>query len=204
VLISASAVGIYGDRGDEILTDTSPPGNPAEDFLVSVCLEWEAAASPARDAGIRVVHPRFGLVLSPAGGALKKLLPIFRLGLGGKLGSGDQWMSWISIEDTVGAIRHLLNHDAVNGPVNVTAPEPVTNRDLAASLGRVLGRPALLPAPGLALRLALGEMADTTLLAGSRVLPARLLQSGYRFAHRDLESALKQMLRGARSSSFPA
>ncbi|HEX6406394.1 MAG TPA: TIGR01777 family oxidoreductase, partial [Gemmatimonadales bacterium] len=143
VLISASAVGIYGDRGNELLTESSAPGNPEQDFLVRVCLEWEAAAEPAREAGIRVVHPRFGVVLSPEGGALAKLLPPFRLGLGGPQGHGYQWMSWIAIDDVVGAIRHLLDDRQLSGPLNVTAPGAVVNRHFMQIVGRVIRRPTL-------------------------------------------------------------
>jgi uncharacterized protein (TIGR01777 family) len=203
VLISASAVGIYGNRGDELLTETSPPGDPNRDFLVAVCLEWEAAADSARAAGIRVVHPRFGVVLSPEGGALGKLLPPFRLGLGGHLGEGSQWMSWISIHDAVGVIRYALLAD-LHGPINATAPEPVTNRDFTRTLGRVLRRPTILPVPAVALRLALGEMADRTLLSSARVLPSRLLQSGFRFEYPELEGAFRQVLGKDPGSNFPA
>jgi hypothetical protein len=194
VLVSASAIGIYGNRGDEVLTENSTPG-PREDFLAAVGQEWENAAAPARAAGIRVVHPRFGVVLSPAGGALRKMLLPFRLGLGGRLGKGSQWMSWISIDDVTGALLHLMLNRVLSGPVNVTAPEPVRNRDFTRTLGRMLSRPALLPVPAAALRLVLGEMADSTLLASARVVPERLLESGYAFTHPDLETALRQMLR---------
>lgn len=195
VLVSASAVGIYGDRGEETLAENSLPGDASTDFLAAVGREWEAAADPARAAGIRVVHPRFGLVLSPAGGALKKMLLPFKLGLGGRLGSGDQWMSWISIDDAVGAISHVLDTGSFSGPVNLVAPEPVRNRDFTRVLGRVLSRPAPFAIPAAALRLVLGEMADATLLASVRVLPKRLLASGYRFEHPDLETALRHVLR---------
>jgi uncharacterized protein (TIGR01777 family) len=203
VLIAVSAVGIYGNRGNELLTDTSQPGDPHRDFLVAVCLEWEAAADPARAAGIRVVHPRFGVVLSPKGGALRRLLPPFRLGLGGHLGDGSQWMSWISIHDAVGILRYALVAD-LHGPVNATAPEPVTNRSFTRTLGRVLRRPTLFPVPAVALRLALGEMADRTLLSSARVVPSRLLQSGYRFEHPELEGAFRQVLGKVSGSNFPA
>jgi uncharacterized protein (TIGR01777 family) len=203
VLISASAVGIYGNRGDQILTETSPAGDPSSDFLASVSLEWEAAADPARAAGIRVVHPRFGVVLSPAGGALAKMLLPFRLGLGGRMGRGTQWMSWISIDDAVGAIHHAMETDTLRGPLNATAPNPVTNRDFTETLGRVLRRPTPFPVPAAALRLALGEMADETLLASARVLPARLLRSGYQFRHPDLEGALRHVLGKEAGSKFP-
>jgi uncharacterized protein (TIGR01777 family) len=204
VLISASAVGIYGDRGEEIVTENTLPANPSLDFLARVGQEWEAAADPARTAGIRVVHPRFGLVMSPAGGALKKMLLPFRLGLGGRLGSGAQWMSWISIDDAVGAILHALVTDSFSGAVNLVAPEPVRNRDFTRILGKVLSRPTPFAVPAVALRLALGEMANATLLASSRVLPKRLLASGYHFAHPDLETGLQAVLHGRRRSNFPA
>jgi uncharacterized protein (TIGR01777 family) len=203
VLISASAVGIYGDRGDETLTEASTVGDPSSDFLVSVCQEWEAAADAARAAGVRVVHPRFGVVLSPAGGALGKMLLPFRLGLGTQMGRGTQWASWISIDDAVGAIHHALKTDGLRGPVNATAPNPVTNRDFTRTLGRVLRRPTPLRLPAAALRLALGEMAEETLLASARVLPAGLLRSGYEFRHPDLETALRHVLRKEPGSKFP-
>jgi uncharacterized protein (TIGR01777 family) len=194
VLVSASAVGIYGNRGDTILTEDTPPEEAPPDFLVEVAREWEAATEPARAAGIRVVQMRFGIVLSPAGGALGRMLTPFRLGLGGPLGSGRQWVSWIAIDDLVGAVYHALMTDAVAGPVNTTAPEPVTGRVLARTLGRVLGRPAVLQAPAPALRLAFGEMANAALLGSQRVLPTRLLASGYRFRYPTLEPALRFLL----------
>jgi uncharacterized protein (TIGR01777 family) len=193
-LVAASAIGIYGDRGAEILTETSGPGDRGE-FLVSTALEWEAAAEPARTAGARVIHARFGVVLSPDGGALAKMLLPFRLGVGGRLGNGRQWMSWVSINDVVGAIKHILVGTTLDGPVNVTSPEPVTNRELTRTLGRVLNRPAVMVVPGLALRMVYGDMARSTLLSSARVLPRALLQSGYRFQHPDLESALRHVLR---------
>ena len=198
VLISASAIGIYGNRGDEILTEHSSLGDPREDFLASVGREWEGAADPARAAGIRVVHPRFGVVLSPDGGALKKMLLPFRLGLGGRLGHGRQWMSWITLDDAVSAIVHLLLTDTVSGPANVTAPAPLRNRDFTRILGQVLSRPAVLPVPSAALLLALGEMANRTLLASARVMPERLLTSGFGFSHPDLETGLRHVLRRER------
>ncbi len=203
VLISASAVGIYGNRGDEILTEQSPLG-AADDFLVSTGRQWEAAADPARAAGIRVVHPRFGLVLSPDGGALGRMLLPFRLGIGGRLGSGSQWMSWISIDDAVTALTLLMVNDAGAGPVNVTSPEPVRNRDFTSTLGRVLSRPTVLPVPSLGLRLVFGEMADAALLGSTRVVPQRLLELGFEFHHPDLESALRDVLRGDAGASFPS
>jgi hypothetical protein len=203
VLVSASAVGIYGNRGSEPLSEASLTGDPS-DFLVSVALEWEAAAEPARVAGVRVVHPRFSVILSPEGGALKKMLHPFRLGLGGRMGPGTQWMSWISIDDAVGVILHALSTDTLRGAVNATAPAPLTNRDFTRTLGRVLGRPTPFALPAAALRLALGEMADSTLLTSARVLPSRLLESGYRFRHPDLESALRHVLGKESRSNFPA
>src|SRR4051812_21888674 len=156
VLIAASAVGVYGNRGDEILTEDSTLGNRSHDFLAEVAQEWESAAEPARQVGIRVVHPRLGIVLSPRGGALRRMLLPFRLGLGGRLGSGQQWMSWIAIDDVIGAIEHALTSETLRGSVNLTAPEPVTNRDFTAALGRALFRPAIVPVPAPLLRLALG------------------------------------------------
>jgi hypothetical protein len=202
-LISASAVGIYGDRGEQVVTESTPPGDAGRDFLVSVCLDWEAAANTARAAGIRVVHPRFGIVLSPNGGALQKLLLPFRMGMGGRIGSGDHWMSWVALDDVADGLAHLLSADSMEGPVNVSAPEPVTNRELTQTLGRVLGRPAVLPVPATALRLLFGEMADRTLLSSARVLPARLVESGYTFVYPALEGALRSMLRPCESSTFP-
>jgi uncharacterized protein (TIGR01777 family) len=194
VLVSASGAGIYGNRGDATLTEDTPAEDAPPDFLVEVARAWEAATEPARAAGIRVVHLRLGMVLSPAGGALERMLPLFRLGLGGPLGSGRQWVSWIAIDDVVGAAQHALLRADLAGPVNATAPEPVTSRVLATTLGRVLRRPALLPAPAPALRLVFGEMAGTALLGGQRALPTRLLASGYRFRFPSLEPALRAML----------
>ena len=202
VLVSGSALGIYGSRGDEVLIESSTLG-PADDFLAVVGQEWENAAAPARAAGIRVVHPRFGVVLSPSGGALRKMLLPFRLGLGGRLGDGSQWISWISIDDAAGALLHLVLTATLAGPVNVTAPEPVRNRDFTRTLGRVLSRPTPLPVPAMALRLVMGEMADSTLLASARMLPERLLGSGYRFEHPDLETALRHVLGMGRRAILP-
>jgi uncharacterized protein (TIGR01777 family) len=193
VFVSASAMGIYGPRGNEVLTETSELG-PDTDFFAHLARQWEGAAEPARAAGIRVVHPRFGVVLSPAGGALAKLLPPFRAGVGGPLGNGRMWMSWISIDDAVGAIHHALFVASIAGACNVTAPEPVTNREFIRTLGRVLRRPTVLPVPAAALRLAFGEMADATILASIRMLPAVLEQTGYRFRHPQLEPALRYLL----------
>lgn len=194
VLVSASAVGIYGNRGDEILTEQSPLPPYNADFLVGVSREWEAATEPARAAGIRVVNLRFGIVLTPSGGALARLLVPFRLGLGGRIGSGRQWMSWIGIDDVVGAIHHALMTDELSGPVNATAPHPRTNQEVAAALGKALGRPARLPVPPKAIKLVLGEMGESTVLAGARVLPARLQESGYVFRHPHLPGALRFLL----------
>jgi uncharacterized protein (TIGR01777 family) len=191
VLVSASAVGIYGNRGVEVLTESSATAAARPDFLVEVGQEWEAAAEPAQAAGTRVVLLRFGLVLSPAGGVLGRMLPAFRMGVGGRLGSGRQWMSWIAIDDAIGVIHHALMTEGLAGPVNATAPYPVTNREFTVTLARVLGRPAMLPVPATALRLVFGEMADVAVLAGARVVPARLIQSGYRFRHEQLEEALR-------------
>jgi len=194
VLVSASAVGIYGNRGDEPLTESSPLPAPPLDFLAEVGREWEAATEPARAANIRVVLPRFGVVLSPAGGALGRMLPAFRAGVGGRLGNGRQQMSWIAMDDLLGTIHYALMTEALDGPVNATAPHPVSNREFAETLGRVLGRPALLPVPAAALRLAFGEMAEVTVLASARALPARLQESGYAFRYPDLEPALRHLL----------
>ena len=194
VLVAASAMGIYGDRGDELLTEGAVPTGPPSDFFVELGREWEAAAEPARAAGIRVVHLRFGLILTPAGGSLGRMLPFFRAGVGGPLGSGKQWVSWISVDDAVGAVHHALLTDELAGPVNAAAPEPVTSRVFARTLGRVLHRPALLPAPAPALRLLYGEMADTALLSGQRLSPARLAGSGYSFRHPGLEMALRHVV----------
>lgn len=188
VLVSGSAVGYYGDRGDEVLTEESTPG---DDFLAEVVRAWEDATGPAADAGIRVVKLRSGVVYGPGGGALKKQLPLFKLGLGGPLGSGRQWLSWITLEDEVGAILHALGTESLAGPVNATAPEPVTSGDMARALGRALHRPAVLPVPAVALRLVVGrQMADEMVLASQRAVPACLLESGYRFHHPRAEAAM--------------
>lgn len=192
VLVSSSAVGYYGNRGDEVLTEESSPG---DDFLAEVCKQWEAATEPATAGGVRAVRLRTGIVLAPKGGALAPLLPLFKLGVGGRLGSGQQYWSWITIDDEVEAIVHCLTRDDVEGPVNATAPEPVTNGEFASTLGKVLSRPALLPVPRLALAARLGgEAADVMLLAGQRVLPARLEATGFTFRHRTLEQGLRDLL----------
>jgi uncharacterized protein len=187
VLLNASAVGFYGDTGDRETDESAPAGTG---YLPSVCQAWEAATEPAGAAGIRVAHLRTGLVLGPGGGLLKPVLPLFRLGLGGPLGSGRQWMPWVSLADVVAAIEFLLGADEITGAVNVTGPAPVTNAEFTRTLGRVLHRPAVLPVPAFALRLALGEFGAEA-LRGQRVLPAVLAGAGYRFRHADLESALR-------------
>ena len=194
VLVCASAVGFYGDRGDELLDESSPPGTG---FLADVCREWEAAAAPAAEAGIRVVHARFGVVLSRNGGALRKMLLPFKLGIGGKVGSGRQYWSWIHQDDVIGAILHSIAHEELSGPVNVVGPHPATNAEFTQVLGRVLHRPTIFPLPAFAARLALGEMADELLLSSARVLPRKLQEAGYVFAHSDLDAALRHELRGS-------
>ncbi len=189
--LSGSAIGYYGARGDETLTEEATPG---DNFLADVCVKWEAAAQSAIDAGIRTAFLRTGIVLTPAGGVLTRLLPLFKLALGGKLGDGRQYMSWISITDEIGAIRFLLDHD-VAGPVNLTAPDPVPNAEFTNVLGDVLGRPTLLPVPAFGPRLLLGrEMADALLFDSTRVVPAALGRAGYTFSHGDLETALRAEL----------
>lgn len=192
VLLSASAVGWYGDTGDQEVDETAPVG---AGFLADLVRRWEAAAAPAANAGIRVAHLRSGIVLSAAGGALAKVLPLFRLGVGGRLGSGRQYVSWISLPDEVGAVRFLLAADDVSGPVNLTTPHPVTNADYTRAIARAVGRPAVLPVPGFALRLVLGGFADEALVAGQRVLPRRLQEAGYEFRHPDIDTALRAVLR---------
>jgi uncharacterized protein (TIGR01777 family) len=187
VIISASAVGIYGDGGDRELDESSPA---ASDFLGQLALRWEAAMDPAREAGIRVVHPRMGVVLSQDGGALAKMLPFFRLGLGGPLGSGQQWMSWIALADVVGAYEFLLQQPDIAGPVNLVSPNPVRNREFAETLGRVLHRPALLPVPAFALKLLFGEMAEETVLVSQRVVAGVLKHHDFPFGFPLLAPAL--------------
>jgi uncharacterized protein (TIGR01777 family) len=188
VLLSGSAIGIYGDRGDEPLDEESALGT---DFLAGVAREWEAATAAAVDAGVRVTLLRTGIVLSPNGGALERLLLPFRLGVGGPIGSGRQWMSWIALDDHVRAMEHALTTTSLHGPVNLVSPNPVTNAEFASTLGRVLSRPALVPVPAFALELAYGEMARATILAGQRVLPKSMLRAGFEFAHPTLEQALR-------------
>lgn len=187
VLVSASAIGIYGDRGEQAVDEDAELGSG---FLADVCRAWEAAADPARAAGIRVVHPRIGVVLAAEGGVLARLLPPFRLGLGGPAGGGRQWLSWISLADLAAAIAHLVATPELAGPVDAVAPQPVRNGELGRALGRALGRPAILPLPAFALRLAFGEMADATVLASTRTAGGRLGRSGFRFRHPTIEDAL--------------
>src|SRR6266576_305569 len=190
-LLAGSAIGYYGDRGDAAVTEASAPG---DDFLAQVGREWEAATAAAARAGIRVVNLRTGVVLTPSGGALAKMLPPFRLGLGGQVGSGDQYVSWIELDDIIRAILYVLDHREIVGPVNLTAPTPVTNRELAKTLGKVLGRPTVLTVPGFALRLAFGTDGAEMLQSGQRVLPERLTASGFRFSFAELEPALRHLL----------
>ncbi len=190
VLVSASAVGYYGPRDGQELDEDSPPG---DDFLAALCRDWEAEAMRAKELGARVVCARFGIVLGSGGGALGQMLPMFRLGLGGRLGSGGQWLSWIHQQDLVSALIFCLEKDAA-GPANCTAPSPVTNRELTSALGRVLGRPTILPAPGFAIKLVMGEM-GSILLTGQRVLPSALLRAGFTFEFPELEGALQDLLR---------
>ena len=192
VLVSASAIGFYGDRGDEVLTEQSPPG---DDFLASLCVRWEADTAPAAEAGIRVICARTGIVLSPDGGALPKLLPLFKLGLGGRFGSGAQWWSWISLDDEIRALEWLIEND-VRGPVNLSAPNPVTNREFTQVLSAVLRRRALLPVPRFGPKLLLGsEFADAMLFTSARVRPAVLESRGFVFSHSDLEAGLREIFR---------
>ena len=189
--LSASAIGFYGDRGDEVLDESTSAGTG---FLADVCRDWEQSTFHANDRGMRAATLRFGVVLSPIGGALARMLPPFRLGAGGVLGSGRQYVSWTSLDDVVGAIAHVLQTPSITGPVNVTAPNPVTNRVLTTEIGRALNRPTLIPMPAAALRFLFGRMAEETLLSSARVLPQRLLGSGYSFRHPQLSTALQHLL----------
>jgi uncharacterized protein (TIGR01777 family) len=191
-MVSASATGIYGDRGDELLHEDSPPGRDS-DFLTEVALAWERATQPLQDSGARVVHLRIGIVLDMHGGALAKMLPPFRLGLGGRLGDGRHWMSWISLPDLIRAVQRALADASLRGPVLAVAPNPVTNADFTRALGRQLGRPTFFPVPRVALRLLFGDFADV-LLGSQRAQPARLLEAGFEFAHPDLSTALRAAL----------
>ncbi len=192
VFISASAIGYYGDRGEETLREESSPGTG---FLPEVCREWESAAEPATKAGIRTAQMRFGVVLTASGGALKKMLAPFRMGVGGNIGSGRQWMSWIDIDDVVGAIQHVITNETLRGPVNVIGPNPVRNEEFTKTLASVLSRPAIFPMPAFAARLAFGQMADELLLASQRVEPSKLLSSGYFFHRPVLRTALEAILK---------
>jgi uncharacterized protein (TIGR01777 family) len=191
VFICGSAIGYYGNRRDELLKEESSSGTG---FLPEVCREWEAATHPAAEAGIRTVQMRTGVVLSPNGGALGKMLLPFKLGIGGRLGDGRQWMSWIDIEDMVGAIHHILKNDLLHGPVNLVAPKPVTNAEFTKTLAKVLSRPAIFPVPAFAARLAFGEMAEEVLLWSQRVEPTKLIMSGYPFRFRELRASLENVL----------
>ena len=191
VFISASATGFYGDTGSKTITETSAAGTG---FLPEVCVEWEASTQPAEEAGIRTVHLRTGIVMSKKGGALKKMLPPFLLGGGGILGTGKQYMSWITLADMVGAIRFAMENDSLSGPVNLTAPNPVDNKEFTKILGRVIKRPTIAPLPGFAAKLIFGEMADAILLSGTKVLPTKLTEAGYSFTHATLEPALQDVM----------
>jgi len=193
VLVSASAIGYYGSRGDELLTEESAAG---KDFLASLAQEWEAEAVKAEALGIRVVRARFGIILARNGGALEKMLLPFKLGVGGRIGSGQQWMSWVTLDDVAGILRFALESGTAQGAINVTAPGAVRNAEFTRELARALHRPALFPAPAFALRLVLGEMADALLLSSQRVVPQKLQQLGYRFLHADLAVALAAVLSG--------
>ncbi len=191
VLLCASAIGFYGDRGDTLLSEGSSPGSL---FLSNLCRDWEAATQPAAEKGIRVVNLRFGIILSADGGALAQMLLPFRLGLGGKIGSGQQYMSWIAVDDVLEVVQHAMTTETAQGPVNVVAPRAVTNEEFTKTLGRVLGRPTPFPMPAFVARLAFGEMADELLLASTRVEPAQLQRTGYRFQYPQLEEALRHVL----------
>jgi len=192
VFVSSSAIGYYGDRGDEILNEQSASGTG---FLAEVCRDWEAATQAATKAGIRTVQIRTGVVLSPKGGALRKMLTPFKLGVGGKIGTGRQWMSWIDIQDMVGAILHILNTDSLQGPVNLVGSNPVTNSEFTKTLGGVLSRPTVFPMPAFAVKLAFGEMGETVLLGSQKVTPIRLTESGYAFQFSDLRGSLEHLLK---------
>jgi uncharacterized protein len=191
VFISASAIGYYGNRGDEELTEKSSPG---DDFLASVCVEWEEAARPAAEKGIRTILARFGIILDREGGALAKMMTPFRMGIGGRVGDGRQWMSWIALDDVINALKFLLLDSAVRGPVNIVAPNPVTNAEFTKTLGRVLSRPTFFPIPAFGARLAFGEMADALLLSSQRVEPAVLEARGFAPYWPRLEPALQHLL----------
>ncbi len=190
-LISGSAIGFYGNRGADIVDEGSPAG---EGFLAGVCQQWEDATAPAAEAGIRVVNVRFGMVLSSSGGALKKMLLPFKLGLGGVVGDGKQYMSWVGIDDVAGMVQHIINTPSLRGPVNLVSPSPVSNRQFVRTLGQVLHRPSILPMPAFMARIMFGEMADELLLASTRVMPRLLMNTGYNFINSDLREALESFL----------
>lgn len=191
VFVSASAIGYYGDRGDQLLNENSAPGN---DFLAHVCQEWERATGPAVEKGIRTVLTRFGIILDENGGALEKMLTPFRMGIGGRIGSGKQWMSWIALDDVIRALRFVMDDRSISAPVNVVAPNPVRNAEFTKTLGRVLSRPTFFPVPAFAVRLAFGEMADALLLASQKVEPSVLASRGFEFKWTTLEPVLKYLL----------
>jgi uncharacterized protein (TIGR01777 family) len=193
VFISASAIGYYGSRGEEVLREDSPSGRG---FAAEIARQWEAATQPAAEAGIRAAQMRLGVVLSAAGGALQNMLLPFRMGLGGNIGNGRQWWSWVDVHDVVGAIHHILKNDLLQGPVNVVSPKPVTNAEFTKTLAQVLHRPAIFPMPAFAARLAFGQMADELLLASQKVEPAKLIASGYPFQYSDLRKSLERILKG--------
>lgn len=192
VFVCSSAIGFYGDRGDELLNEQSTSGTG---FLSEVCREWEMAAQPAADAGIRTISMRTGIVLTPKGAALGKMLLPFKMGVGGRIGNGHQWMSWIDIRDLVGAIHHMIKNDLLHGPVNMVAPKPVTNVEFTRTLASVLSRPAIFPVPAFVVKLAFGEMGETVLLGSQRVEPAQLLGSGYPFRFSELQASLTSLLK---------
>ena len=193
VFVCGSAIGYYGNRGDELLSEESAPG---AGFLAQTCHEWEEATMPAVQADIRTAHLRTGIVLSPNGGALGAMLTPFKLGLGGRVGDGQQWMSWIDVQDMVGAIHHILKNDLLQGPVNMVAPKPVRNEEFVKTLASVLSRPAILPMPAFAVKAVFGEMGEELLLSSQRVEPGKLISSGYPFRYRDLRKSLEGMLKG--------
>jgi uncharacterized protein len=190
--LSASAIGYYGNRGDEVLTEASSAGN---EFLADVCREWEQATEPAAEKGIQVVNLRFGIILSGRGGALARMVTPFRMGVGGRVGSGEQWMSWIALHDVVSAIKFALTNNSITGPVNIVSPNPVTNADFTSELGKALSRPTIFPMPAFGVRLAFGEMGDALLLSSQRVIPEKLSNAGFVFAHPQLEEALRTALK---------
>jgi len=194
IFIAASAIGFYGDRGDEELTESSPPGT---DFLAELTRDWETESARAAELGARVVVLRFGVIFAKEGGALPRMIFPFRLGVGGRIGSGRQWISWIALEDVAGIIQFALETSLLSGPANAVSPNPVQNAQFAAAVGRVLRRPTIFPTPSFALRLALGELADSLLLSSQRVYPTKLKQLGYRFLYPELEPALAAILKGS-------